>query len=55
MSPFVVIVSLAVFSSLWGVAGAILAIPMTSMIAIILNAFDGSRPIAILLLGGSED
>ena len=49
MSPFVVLVSLSVWSSLWGLPGAILAIPMTSMLSIVLGAFVTTRPIAVLL------
>lgn len=49
LSPFVVIVALALWTSLWGVAGAILAVPLTSMLAIILARFPATRPITILL------
>ncbi len=49
LSPFVVLVALSLWYSLWGVAGAILAIPLTSMLAIIMAAFPGTRPLAILL------
>lgn len=49
MSPFVVMVALTLWSSLWGIAGAILAIPLTAMIAIILSSFNSTRPFAILL------
>lgn len=49
MSPFVVLVALAVWSSLWGIAGAILAIPLTAIIAIIMASFQATRPFAILL------
>ena len=49
MSPFVVLVALALWSSVWGVAGAILAIPMTSIIAIVMASFAMTRPFAILL------
>ena len=49
LSPFVVLVSLSVWSSLWGLPGAILAIPMTSMLSIVLGAFATTRPIAVLL------
>ncbi|WP_367715628.1 AI-2E family transporter [Nitratireductor sp. GISD-1A_MAKvit] len=49
MSPFVVLVSLSVWSSLWGIPGAILAIPLTSMFAIIMANFEGTRPIALML------
>ncbi|MCB1498134.1 MAG: AI-2E family transporter [Bauldia sp.] len=49
LSPFVVLVALAVWSALWGLPGAILAIPMTSMLAIIFGAFPATRFIAVLL------
>lgn len=49
LSPFVVIVSLSIWFALLGVGGAILAIPLTSMLAIILAAFEPTRPFAILL------
>lgn len=49
LSPFVVLVALSVWSSLWGIVGAILAIPLTSMLAIIMEAFPGTRPLAVLL------
>ena len=49
MSPFIVLVALTLWSTLWGVAGAILAIPLTAMIAIILSSFKSTRPLAILL------
>ncbi len=49
LSPFVVLVALSLWTALWGIPGAILAIPMTSMIAIICAGFPGARFIAILL------
>lgn len=49
MSPFVVLVALAIWSSIWGVAGAILAIPLTSIIAIVMGSFSATRPFAVLL------
>lgn len=49
LSPFVVLVSLAVWSTLWGLPGALLAVPLTSMLTIILSAFATTRPIAILM------
>lgn len=49
MSPFVVVLALSFWTSFWGVAGAILAVPMTSMLAIILAGFAQTRPIAVLL------
>lgn len=49
MSPFVVLASLALWSSLWGIAGAMLAIPMTSIIAIIMANYQPTRPLAVML------
>jgi len=49
MSPFVVLVALSVWASLWGVPGAILAIPMTSILIIVTSNFDATRFIAVLL------
>ncbi|MEM8729662.1 MAG: AI-2E family transporter [Pseudomonadota bacterium] len=49
LSPFVVLVALSIWSALWGVPGAILAVPMTSMIAIVLGAFPATRFVSVLL------
>jgi predicted PurR-regulated permease PerM len=49
LSPFVILVSLTVWSALWGVAGAFLAIPITAVMAIIFSEFSETRPLAILL------
>ena len=49
LSPFVILVALSVWSSVWGLAGAILAIPMTSVLAIICGSFASTRFIAVLL------
>jgi len=49
LSPFVILVSLMIWSSLWGVVGALLAVPITAIMVIIFSEFDGTRPIAILL------
>ena len=54
LSPFVVLVSLGLWTSLWGVAGSILAIPLTSILAIIFSHFDGTRPLAVLLSDDPE-
>ena len=49
LSPLVVLVSLAVWSTLWGLPGALLAVPLTSMLTIVLSAFEQTRPFAILM------
>ncbi|WP_138468644.1 AI-2E family transporter [Poseidonocella sp. HB161398] len=49
LSPFVVILALSFWSALWGIPGAILAVPLTSVLVIIFNEFPGTRPIAVLI------
>ncbi len=49
LSPFVVLVSLAFWSALWGIAGAILAIPLTAVLSIGFGAIPATRPLAIML------
>jgi AI-2 transport protein TqsA len=49
LSPFVVLVALAIWSAIWGLAGAILAIPLTAMIAIICDAFPSTRFVTAFL------
>lgn len=49
LSPFAILVSLAVWSAIWGIAGAFLAVPITACMALVFAEFDGTRPIAVLL------
>ena len=49
LSPFSILVSLAVWSELWGIPGAFLAVPITAIIVIIFSEFSSTRPIAVLL------
>ncbi|MGJ7510726.1 AI-2E family transporter [Variovorax sp. GT1P44] len=49
LSPFAILVSLAVWVALWGVPGAFLAVPITAMLTIIFSEFPGTRPFAVLL------
>ncbi len=49
LSPFAILISLAVWSELWGIAGAFLAVPMTAIMTIVLSEFPGTRPVAVLL------
>ena len=49
LSPVVILARLASWGSLWGIAGAFLALPITAMLVIVLSEFDGKLPIAILL------
>ena len=49
LSPFVVLLALAFWSTLWGLAGALLAVPLTASLVIVLAEIKSARPIAILL------
>lgn len=49
LSPFIILVSLASWASLWGIAGALLSVPIMAIMVIILSEFDGTRPVAVLL------
>jgi len=49
LSPFAILLSLAVWSELWGVPGAFLAVPITAILTIVLSEFPGTRPIAVLI------
>jgi len=54
LSPFVILVSLVCWSAIWGVPGAILSVPITAILVIVLSEFDGTRPIAVLLSRDGE-
>jgi predicted PurR-regulated permease PerM len=47
-------VSLAVWSALWGIPGAFLAVPITACMVLVFAEFPGTRPIAILLSRNGE-
>lgn len=49
LSAFVVLVSLAFWAAIWGIAGAILAVPLTSMLVIIFSQLEPTRPLAVLM------
>ncbi|QJB68841.1 AI-2E family transporter [Parasphingorhabdus halotolerans] len=49
LSPMVVLISLAIWASLWGIPGAILAVPFTTILMIVLARRETTRPIAALL------
>lgn len=52
LSPFMVLVALAFWSAVWGLTGAILAVPLTNIIVIICSEIPSLRPLAVLM---SED
>ena len=49
ISPLVVVLSLILWSMLWGIVGMLLSVPITVAIIIICAQFPQTRPIAILL------
>jgi predicted PurR-regulated permease PerM len=49
LSPLAIIVSLAVWGGLWGLAGMFLCVPLTVILVIICAHFEGTRPLAVLL------
>lgn len=51
VSPFVVMMSLTLWGSIWGIAGMFLSVPITVMMLIIFAHFERTRYIAILLSG----
>jgi predicted PurR-regulated permease PerM len=48
LSPLIVLIALSFWTSIWGLAGAILAIPMTSILMIAMSSFESTRFVAIL-------
>lgn len=49
LSPVVILLSLAIWGSIWGVIGMFLAVPMMVVLMIVCAHFDSTRPIAILM------
>lgn len=49
LSPFAILVSLTIWTGLWGIPGAFLAVPITAVFAIVFSRFAATRPIAVLL------
>jgi predicted PurR-regulated permease PerM len=54
LSPFAILVSLTVWTALWGIPGAFLAVPITACITMVLAGFEGTRPVAVLLSRGGQ-
>lgn len=49
LSPFVILVSLSVFGYIFGVVGMFLAVPLLSILEIVMANMEGTRGIAIML------
>jgi AI-2 transport protein TqsA len=51
LHPVVVLMALIFFGMIWGVVGAILAVPTTAVIKMLLEHYSTTRPLAGLLAG----
>ena len=54
ISSLVVILSLSLWGTLWGVPGMVLCVPMTVIMMIIFAQFDSTKPVAILLSANGD-
>ena len=54
ISPFVILVSLAIWGYIWGLAGMFLSVPLTSIIQIISANVPALKPVAIMLSEGRD-
>ncbi|HEY3696658.1 AI-2E family transporter [Phenylobacterium sp.] len=54
IDPVVVLLSLAFWGAIWGVAGMFLSTPLTVMLMVILAQFPGTRWVAVLLSADGE-
>ena len=52
LDPIVVVACLIFWALVWGVMGALLAVPLTAIIKMILEQHETTRPIARILGGG---
>ncbi len=52
LSPVVVLLSLVFWGWLWGIVGAILAVPIASTIKIVCENFEGLKPISMMMGSG---
>ena len=55
LSPLAVVVALAFWSWVWGIAGALIAVPLTATLVIACEHFQSTRWIALLLSGSNSD
>jgi len=49
LSPLVVLITLAIWGTIWGILGMIISVPVTSILVIVLAQFKETRNIAIIL------
>jgi predicted PurR-regulated permease PerM len=49
LSPWMILVGLTFWTSLWGIAGAVFSVPILAVAVVILSEFDATRPVAVLI------
>lgn len=54
LSPIVILLSLGLWGSIWGIPGMFLCVPITVIIMIICSYFPSTRPVAVLLSGNGK-
>jgi predicted PurR-regulated permease PerM len=54
LSPLVILLSLGLWGSIWGIPGMFLCVPITVVVMIIFSYFPETRPAAILLSGNGN-
>jgi AI-2 transport protein TqsA len=54
VSPLVILISLGFWTIVWGIPGAILAVPLTVLIILVLAQFENLKPAALLLTDRSS-
>ena len=54
VSPFIVMMSLTLWGSIWGIAGMFLSVPITVILLIVFAHFEKTRYLAILLSGNGN-
>jgi predicted PurR-regulated permease PerM len=54
LSPVVILLSLGLWGSIWGIPGMFLCVPITVIMVIIFSYFPETRPAAVLLSGTGE-
>jgi AI-2 transport protein TqsA len=52
LNPIIVLISFMFWTWLWGVMGAILAVPITATIKVICDQIESLKPVSIILSGG---
>ena len=55
ISPLVLLLTVMLFSQVWGIAGAIIGAPMIIMIRLILDENERTRPVAVMMANDVEE